>query len=525
MKGKKIVIFAVDDDLGDLELFSRALEDIPGWEIEFNPFSRWNDCLYEVKRRPMDILFLDYYLGATTAIEIISSLRINGEKRPIIALTGKGNEKIAAEVSRAGADDYLIKDELTPDSLRRAISNAIERFKAAEEKSHLEKRLQKAQKLETLGTLAGGIAHDFNNILFPIVGLSELLLEDLTPGTPEWENVKEIETAGKRGAELVKQILAFSRQSDHQLSAIRFQSVMEEVLKLIRSSIPKNIEIIQTLQNDCGLVLSDSIQLHQIGMNLITNAYHAVQENCGKIHVDLREIEVNQRLNDVGLTPGKYATLTVSDTGTGIQEEHLEKIFEPYFTTKEKGKGTGLGLSAVYGIVKEHKGEIKVTSEPGKGTTFQVYIPVMVSSVTEEGAWKGFQSPPLPTGMEHILVVDDEISIAKLEKKMLERLGYTVLERTSSMDALETFKTNPDTYDLVISDMSMPQMTGKRLAEELLKIRPDIPIIICTGFSERFNQDKASIMGIKGLLMKPVMKTELAKEVRRVLDEIKVHSY
>jgi PAS domain S-box-containing protein len=381
----------------------------------------------------------------------------------------------------------------------------------------METRVQQAQKMESIGNLAGGIAHDFNNILFPIIGLSEMLIEDLPKNSPENENVKEILKAGQRGSELVKQILAFSRQNEHTMTPIRVQFVMKEVLKLIRASIPMNIEISHQLQSDCGLVLADSTQLHQIGMNLITNAYHAVESGIeGKIEVQVREITLPPESKDSSLPPGQYAMLSVSDNGVGIDPVYKDKIFEPYFTTKEQGKGTGLGLSVVYGIVKEHKGDIKVFSEIGKGTTFNVYLPLMSKSDMVES---GPEQKAVERGSEHILLVDDEAAISSLEKQILGRLGYTVSERNSSFDALEAFKANPDLYDLVISDMSMPQMTGDALAKEMLSIRPDLPIIICTGFSERVNEDLAKEMGIKGFLMKPVITSALAHEVRRVLDE------
>lgn len=384
-----------------------------------------------------------------------------------------------------------------------------------DQKKFMEK-LQQAQKMESIGNLAGGIAHDFNNILFPIVGIAEMLVEDLPSGSPEQENALEILRAGKRGSSLVQQILAFSRQHEHRLSPTRLQFVMKEVLKLTRASIPTNIEITRSLQPDCGLIFADSTQLHQIGMNLITNAYHAVQDQGGKINIEVREIEFGDDSNDPRLPPGKYATLTVADNGIGIPQEHLDKIFDPYFTTKEKGKGTGLGLSVVYGIVREHNGEIKVHSEPGKGTSVRIYIPAMSSSAAND---ESMPANPLPTGSEHILLVDDEVAIANLEMQILERLGYTVSKRTNSTDALEAFRNNPDRFDLVITDISMPQMTGDRLANEIMKIRPDMPIIICTGFSERISQEQALSMGVKGFLMKPLVKADIANEVRRVLDE------
>ncbi|NDY73213.1 hypothetical protein DO021_04055 [Desulfobacter hydrogenophilus] len=391
-------------------------------------------------------------------------------------------------------------------------------YRNVTEIKQLYSRLQQAQKMEAIGNLAGGIAHDFNNILFPIVGLSEMLIENFPSDSMEYEDLQEIHKAGIRGSELVNQILAFSRQTEDKLSPTRLQFIMKEVFKLIRASIPSNIEINQSLQPNCGLVLADSTQLHQIGMNLITNAYHAVQENGGKIDVEVREVEVKKGIGVLGLPPGKYATLTVTDNGVGIERDLLEKIFEPYFTTKKKGKGTGLGLSVVYGIVKKHKGEIKVMSEPGKRTSFQVYLPILSSSPLEKT--EGICSRQ-PTGSEKILLVDDEPAIANLEKQMLEKLGYSVSKRVSSTDTLDAFRANPDAYDLIISDMSMPHLTGDQLALEILKIRPDIPIIICTGFSENISKEQALGIGIKGFLMKPVAKADMAIEIRRVLDDAK----
>ena len=246
------------------------------------------------------------------------------------------------------------------------------------EKQQIEERLRQAQKMESIGNLAGGIAHDFNNILFPIIGISEMFLEDLPPDSPERENTEEILKAAKRGGDLVKQILAFSRQTEHKLTPVRIQTVLKEVLKLSRSTIPSNIEINQNIQQDCGLVEADPTQIHQVAMNIITNAYHAVETNGGKIDVTLKEvtIEADQPPNRT-IGSGRYALLSVTDTGHGMTPDLTAKIFEPYFTTKKQGKGTGLGLAVVYGIVKEHNGDIKVHSEAGKGTTFNIYLPLM----------------------------------------------------------------------------------------------------------------------------------------------------
>lgn len=386
------------------------------------------------------------------------------------------------------------------------------------ERKKFESHIRQAQKIESIGNLAGGIAHDFNNILFPIVGMSELLLEDLPAGSTERENAEEIYRAGKRGSDLVKQILAFSRQSDQKFIPIRIQKVLKEVLKLIRSTIPANIEITHDIQQDCGLVMADATQMHQIAMNLITNAYHAVDPGNGKIDIRLKEKRIEKySVMKTHLKSGRYAVLSISDNGCGIDSDILELIFEPYFTTKEQGKGTGLGLSVVHGIVKEYGGEIFVTSRQEEGSTFEVYIPLMkVESIPLTGELKSV----LPSGTENILVVDDEFTIAKVERQMLERTGYKVTISTSSLEALKLFKKSPEAFDLILTDMSMPGMTGDQLAHEIRKIRPGVPIIICTGFSERINKEKAEEIGVNGFLMKPVVKSDLAKTVRKLLDEV-----
>ena len=349
--------------------------------------------------------------------------------------------------------------------------------------------------------------------------MSEMLLEDLPPDSLEYENAREILTAGKRGADLVKQILVLSRQSEHQMIPLRIQQILKEVLKLSRSSIPSDIEITDDIQPDCGLVEADPTQIHQVAMNLITNGYHAVEETSGEISVALRKIQIQPDGSaDNSIEPGQYLVLSVSDTGCGIDPDVMDKIFEPYFTTKAQGKGTGLGLAVVYGIVKEHQGDIEVYSEVGKGTTFNVYLPVM-ERASETAPFEKVEISR--TGDERILLVDDEVAIVRMEQQMLERLGYRVTSRLSSMDALEAFRSSSDSFDLVVTDMTMPVMTGDQLAKELISIRPDIPIIICTGFSERINKEKANAIGINGFLMKPVVKSEMAKMVRKALDEPK----
>ncbi|MEI6260891.1 MAG: DUF3365 domain-containing protein [Deltaproteobacteria bacterium] len=388
-------------------------------------------------------------------------------------------------------------------------------------KEQLEKRLTQAQKMEAIGSLAGGIAHDLNNILFPITGLSEMLLDDMPKDSPEHESIEQVYKSAQRGSDLVKQILAFSRQSDPQKLPIRIQPILKETVKLARAVMSQNIEIKSQIDSTCGMVSADPTQVHQIAMNLITNAYHAVEETGGTIIIALKETEFERYDLHANAMPedilaGRYACITISDNGTGIDHALIDKIFDPYFTTKELGKGTGLGLSVVHGIVKEHGGDIRVSSEAGKETTFNVYFPLLqdVGDNKTVDATKKY-----PKGCERILLVDDEEPIIRMEQMMLEKLGYKVATRTSSPDALDDFRANPLKFDLVISDRGMPNITGEQLARELISIRPEIPIILCTGFSNEIDVNRAKAMGVKGFLMKPVAIGDLAEMIRKVLDE------
>jgi PAS domain S-box-containing protein len=387
------------------------------------------------------------------------------------------------------------------------------------ERKRLETRLNQAQKMESIGTLAGGIAHDFNNILFPILGHTEMLLHDVTDDSSFRTSLESIYSAAGRAKELVKQILTFSRQESSELRLMKMQPVIKEALKLIRSSIPTTIEIKQDIRKECGMIKADPTQIHQVVMNLTTNAYHAMEETGGELNVSLKEIELGQNdLINPDMAPGSYAFLTIADTGVGMDKQLTERIFEPFFTTKEQGKGTGMGLSVVHGIVKSINGVIQVHSDAGKGTEFHIYLPVSMSVFErQETRLNG----PLEGGTERVLLIDDEEGIIKMEKLALERLGYQVTSKISSIEALEVFKNCPNKFDLVITDMAMPKIPGDKLAVELIKIRPDIPILLCTGFSETMSEEKAASLGIMGFLLKPIVMKDFSQKIREVLDNQK----
>lgn len=396
------------------------------------------------------------------------------------------------------------------------IRDITEQKRAAEERLRLEAQLTQAQKMEAIGTLAGGIAHDFNNILQPVLGYSEMLQRSLPQDSPQLRYVEQLRSAALRAKELVGQILAFSRQSAGQILPVPAQTIVKEVVKLCRATIPANIAIETTLQADCPSILMDPSRLHQVLMNLIVNAYHAVEQRGGSIAIDLKETVLTpDAAADIDLAPGRYAQLSIADTGCGIDPAHMKKIFDPYFTTKEQGKGTGLGLAVVYGIVKELDGGIRIASEVGKGTTVDVFLPL-----AEERPDKGEreEADAIPAGNEHILLVDDEEMVIEIAKLILEGLGYRVTARMDSVEALELFRNDSGAYDLVITDLTMPRMTGEQFAGELLAIDPEIPVIICSGYSEAIGIEKARALGVKELLMKPITVAEISKKVRQVLD-------
>ena len=382
------------------------------------------------------------------------------------------------------------------------------------EKWQLEKRLAQAQKMEAIGTLAGGIAHDFNNILSAIIGYTELSLIDIPNGSALQNNLQQVLKAGGRAKELVRQILAFSRQRESELVPVKISLIVNEALKLLRATLPATIKIRHNIKSHLS-VLTDPTNIHQILMNLCTNASFAMQAEGGVLEVSLNDADLDADFarQHPDVKPGKFIRLMVKDTGCGMTPEATERIFDPFFTTKKVGEGTGMGLSVVHGIIKSHGGTIIVESSPGKGSAFSVFLP----AIATEAADQANQAQLVITGNERILFVDDEDFQADIGKRMLERLGYRVTTRTKSLEALDLFRQTPDGFDLVITDMTMPDMTGDVLARKLISIRPDIPIIVCTGYSERINPDIVKEIGIKEMALKPVVMKDIAQMIQRVL--------
>jgi len=400
-------------------------------------------------------------------------------------------------------------------SLARDIS---ERLATEKERRQMEVRLQQSQKMESIGTLAGGIAHDFNNILTPIFGYLELAMMESQAAPQTLSHLQEVYKAAGRAKELVKQILTFSRRDSEQPTPVLAQIIIKEALKLLRASIPSTIDIRQDINPNCAPVLANPTQIHQILMNLCTNAYHAMREHGGVMGVSLTPLEISTEdyQKELNLKPGHYLLLEVSDTGSGMDKTTLDRALEPYFTTKAKGEGTGMGLAMVHGIVKGYGGTINLYSELGKGTTIRVYLPnsALPAKLQPQVFQTGAQ-----VGSERVLLVDDEAAVREVEKAMLESLGYTVTAYSEPQEALAAFTAAPGQFDLLITDMTMPQMTGDRLAVKILAIRPNLPIIVCTGFSELINRESARALGIRDFISKPLVRHDFARIIRAVLDD------
>ena len=396
-------------------------------------------------------------------------------------------------------------------------SNITQRKEAEKQRKSLEEKLRQSQKMEVIGTIAGGIAHDFNNILGIIIGNAELALDDIPDLNPAQENLKQIKTAGLRASDLVKQLLSFSRKSSEFIKNTNIHEILAETIHLIRASIPTSIEIRTDFSEKKELIKADPTQIHQVLINLCTNAAHAMEEKGGILSVILSVIE----LDDLTITqypeikPGPYVQLTISDTGCGIDSKIKDKIFDPYFTTKEVGKGTGMGLAVVAGIIKNYNGAITVYSEKGHGSTFKVLLPVAKGDASEDKTI--FKA--LPKGDERILFVDDETALVKIGRDLLERLGYQVDTQTNPVEALDLFRSDPSRFDLIITDVTMPHLSGDQLMKEVLKINHRMPIILCSGFSNKIDGETAIKIGAHSYIEKPLDKDRLAFSVRKALDD------
>jgi signal transduction histidine kinase len=444
-------------------------------------------------------------------------------KTELVAMAQAGRFEIEC-INRTlkGNDRHLlIKSSIPPgyeDSWERvfiSVYDLTERIEAEKEKKDLGRQLRQAQKMEAVGTLAGGIAHDFNNILSAVIGFTEMAMEDAPPDTALTYNMEQVLQAGLRAKHLVQQILAFSRQSEHEMKPVQLDRIIKEACALLRASLPTTIDIRMDIQTD-AFIMGDPTQMHQVLMNLGTNAGHAMRDRGGRLFVILREATIEE-LREKGLPrmdAEAYLQLVVQDTGQGIPPTIMDRIFDPFFTTKEHTEGTGMGLSVAHGIIKSHGGLIDVESQVGRGTTFHIYLPKIMPRAKAHHR----SALPLPSGSERVLLVDDETMLVDMGRQVLTRLGYQVTACTSSVEALQHFQNDPAAFDLVITDMTMPHLTGKELATALLKIKPALPIILCTGFSETITEETAKRIGIKAFILKPIVMSDLAETMRKVLD-------
>jgi len=443
---------------------------------------------------------LNFWVSLKQRDRIVEMLQNHEKVRVEIQILNKFGEirdlLFSAEIINIAGQDHML-----------SMAQDLTKFK------EMEGRLQQSQKMESIGTLAGGIAHDFNNILSSVIGYTELALSGAEKGTELEDDLQEVLIAGLRAKDLVRQILTYARQSDEAVKPVPVNGIAKEVLKFLKSSIPATIQINDKINSD-SLIMGSHTQVHQVLMNLCTNAAYAMEENGGILDVSVKDIPID-RMAIPDLKPGEYIQIKVSDTGMGISPQHIHTIFEPYFTTKPVGEGTGMGLAVAHGIVESYGGQIKVDSTIGKGTCFTIYLPITKKRKVHTHSEK----EDLPLGNENILFVDDEAPIAKMGTKVLEQLGYSVTTSTSSVEALELFRSKPRAFDIVITDMTMPNMTGDKLAAEMMKIRSDIPVVVCTGNSKKISEESAAGIGIKALAYKPIVKADLAKTVRKVLDE------
>ena len=436
------------------------------------------------------------------------SLRTTTVSRNALVQEVARRREIEEELRKAHEELELRVRERT-EELRDAYEKLV---KESEDRKKAEEQLRQSQKMEALGTMAGGIAHDFNNMLMAVIGFTQLVMDDIPKGRSR-HNLEQILRAGLRGRDLIRQMLAFSRKNEQECRLLRLSTVIEETMGLLRASIPSTIDVRMSVRSESGFVLANSVQIQQIIMNLCNNAADSMRQRGGVLSIELSDFAAPRDGDVPGLAAGSYVRLSVSDTGEGMSPELIDRIFDPFFTTKDPGRGTGLGLSVVHGLVNAYNGTITVKSSPGRGTEFAVYFIEAEEKPVQERA----EEIETPAGHERILFVDDEETLVEMGKAMLERLGYRVTGETSGAEALKVWRKDPDSFDLIITDATMPGTTGLKLAEEVRSLR-ETPVILVTGFSHLADAVSAKAAGVNAFVMKPLTKSELSRTIRRVLD-------
>jgi len=555
MHDHHITILQIEDNPGDAKLIREMLKNGSGIEYVFREAETIEDGYSVISDGGADLVLLDLGLPGSTGIATLEKLLRIFERThpPVIVMTGIDNEEIGMEAVKQGAQDYLVKNKIDSELLGRSIRYALERNellhilqqahddlekkigertselvaavrtlktevrerkKAEAERESISRQVNQLQKMESLGTLAGGIAHDFNNILSGIIGYADLSLDDVSPDSRLGHNLYQIIQSGDRAKKLIQQILNFSRSNPVEKTPQYLTPIIREATDLLRAGMPATIFIKSTLVDDTEPVLADPTQIHEILMNLCTNAKQAMTDEKGCIEILHEEAyftsDIAGRAGTV--SPGRYSVITVRDNGCGMDEKTLLRVFDPFFTTKAPGKGTGMGMAVLYGIVQNHGGTVTVESSPGTGTTFKVFLPKCSSVIISEASSESL----IEYGDERIMCIDDEELLCAMIKDMLGSLGYTVSVFDDSMHALDTFRERPYDFDLIISDLTMPFLTGTDLSKEIHKIRPDIPFILYTGNDITIDKEKTCASGVDTFLQKPFRKKDLACKIRSV---------
>ncbi len=514
---KRLTILVIDDSEADLEILRRHIEDVPGWTAEVLAFTEPEAGCAEFAKRVVDVMLLDYYLGGQTGLDVLRTIRAGGDVRPIIMLTGRGDEEIAAETTRAGASDYLVKSKVRPEVLRRAVENAVAQYVLRQEKALLEEELRQSQKMETVGQLAGGIAHDFNNLLMGIMGYVELALMKVQADDVR-EHLEQVRGICQNMAELIQRLLSFSRRGGVKYETLDINQVVTDIALVLKHSIHKDVEIRTELLPHELAVRGSAAMLQQVLLNLSVNGAEAMPEGgCLTIRTKRLLVEpITQALYPM-LDAGEYALIEVQDTGAGIDPKDIERIFEPFFTTKRVSthKGTGLGLAVAWQNVRHHGGVIKVYSERGRGATFRVYMPI-VSELVD--ANPNVPNPEVPRGTETILLVDDEHPVRSVIGQLLQQLGYKVYTAADGLEAVDLFRRFHEGIAVVLLDLSMPHMGGSDCFDRLIRIDPHARVIFSSGHDMEASASEFLARGAKDIIQKPYQVGDLATRLRIVID-------